>query len=408
MRLSEFVLANIEPILQAWEDFARTLAPGRVMTVAALRDDAERMLRFIAEDMETAQSPREQFLKSVGRGPQPGADHASAAQDHGVARAVDRFTLADLVSEYRALRASVLSLWMSGPDAGDDMQQVIRFNEAVDQLVAESVDRYSKKLDGDADIFTASIGHDLRNPLNAISMCAELLNRSGGLSDVEKVAVHQIAHSAVRMGTLLGELQQFSRVRLGGMRSFEREPTDVAGLCREVIEEIRASSPCREITLSQAGHTVASVGRERIGQLLSNLIGNAVQHGAPDRGIDVAIAGEDDIVRIDVRNEGATMPPEALKRIFEPLYSAGGTGHESRAHLGLGLYIARAIALAHEGDIGSRPRPGPRHSRCGCLAAGLHRPLSRQVAHGGGASRPSPGGRRSPRSTVKKKGAYAT
>lgn len=358
MRLSDFILANIEPILQAWEDFARSLVPGAPMTVTALRNDAERMLRFVAYDMETRQSPREQFLKSVGAGPQPSGHYPSAAQEHGVARAVDRFSPSDLVSEYRALRASVLSLWTNSLDADLDMQQVIRFNEAVDQLIAESVDRYSGKLDSDADVFTASIGHDLRNPLNAISISAQLLSTSTQLSDAEKGAVEQIAHSSLRMGTMLSELQDFSRVRLSGMSSFEREPLDVASLCAEVIDEVRASSPHCRITLSQTGDTVASLGRERLGQLLSNLIGNAVQHGATDSDIDVAVAGEQDVVRIDVRNTGATIPSDVLKRIFEPLYRTGLGGHEGRTHLGLGLYIARTIARAHGGDISATSEAG--------------------------------------------------
>jgi signal transduction histidine kinase len=351
MRLADFILANVEPILQAWEDFAHSLPAGKRMPVSALRDDAEQMLRFIARDMETGQTSRQQFLKSIGEGPQPGIDQPSAAQDHGLARAIDRFGLAELVSEYRALRASVLSLWVDDQENDGDVQQIIRFNEAIDQLIAESVDRYSSKLDSDADVFTASIGHDLRNPLNAIAVSAQLLDTSKTLTDPEKRAVHQIAQSAVRMGTMLGELQDFSRVRLSGMLSFEREPLDVARLCEEVIEEIRASTPQCRITLSQDGNTVASVSGERIGQLLSNLIGNAVQHGTPGSEVEVSVSDQRDVVELSVANSGRKIPPDALDRIFEPLYRTDSTGHENRTHLGLGLYIARTIARAHGGDI---------------------------------------------------------
>jgi signal transduction histidine kinase len=351
VRLADFILANLERILQAWEDFARSLPVGSPMPVAALRDDAERMLRFVARDMESLQSRRQQFLKSIGEGPQPAQDHASAAQDHGLARAVDRFTLSELVSEYRALRASVLSLWLDSPDADSDSQQIIRFNEAIDQLVAESVERYSAKLDSDADVFTASIGHDLRNPLNAIAMSAHVLKMSAALSDLEKKSVDQIAQSAVRMSVMLGELQDFSRVRLCGMESFKREQLDVARLCRDAIQEIQASTPRCRINLSQSAETVASVSSERIGQLLSNLIGNAVQHGEPGGDVDVSVIGDDEGITISVRNAGPAIPREALARIFEPLYRTDSRVQEHRTHLGLGLYIARTIALAHGGDI---------------------------------------------------------
>ena len=351
MRLADFILANLEPILQAWENFARSLTPGNPLTVAGLRDDAERMLLFIAQDMETRQDPREQFLKSIGARPQTRGEQQTAAQEHGLARAVNRFSLSELVSEYRALRASVLSLWLNSADADKDVQQIIRFNEAVDQLIAESVSRYSSKLDQDADVFTASIGHDLRNPLNAIAMSARLLDSARTLSNVEKRAVNQIEQSAVRMGTMVGELQDFSRVRLTGMLTVEREPMDVARLCTEVIQEIRASTPGCRITFSQAGDTVASVSDERIGQLLSNLIGNAVEHGAPGADVEVTVTGEDQAVSIYVRNAGPAIPAEALTRIFEPLYRTDSSAQQNRMHLGLGLYIARTIARAHGGDI---------------------------------------------------------
>jgi signal transduction histidine kinase len=268
-----------------------------------------------------------------------------------MARAVERFSLSDLVGEYRALRASVLSLWLRTPDATEDLAQVVRFNEALDQLIAESVERYSGKLDSDADVFTASIGHDLRNPLNAIAMCAQVLETSGTLSQGERSAVHQIGRSAVRMSDMLGELQDFSRVRLGAMLTFERERLDVAGLCEKVVQEIRSSTPDRSITFSKAGNAIANVSRERVEQLVSNLVGNAVQHGRADSDVDVAVTGQDDVVVIDVHNAGPAIPAQALERIFEPLYRKDRASNDTRAHLGLGLYIARTIALAHGGDI---------------------------------------------------------
>jgi signal transduction histidine kinase len=242
-------------------------------------------------------------------------------------------------------------LWLDSAEGDSDAQQIVRFNEAVDQLIAESVARYSGKLDSDADVFTASIGHDLRNPLNAIAMSAQLLKTSDTLHESEKNAVDQIHLSAVRMGAMLGELQGFSRVRLSGMLRFERQQLDVAHLCEEVVREIRASTPRCQINFSHRGETTASVGGERIGQMLSNLIGNAVQHGEPGASVDIDVAGHDEAVTIRVRNAGPEIPSAALARIFDPLYRTDSTVHENRMHLGLGLYIARTIARAHGGEI---------------------------------------------------------
>lgn len=351
MRFAQFIVAEMDRIMEMWETYARSLPPGRAMTVARLRDDAERMLRFIARDMDTRQTSQEQFAKSIGAGPQPDIDDPSAAQDHGLSRAVDRFSLSELVGEYRALRASVLSLWLGSAEADRDIEQVIRFDEAVDQLIAESVERFSAKLESDANTFTASIGHDLRNPLNAISMCAQLLNVSATVSSQDRRAVEQIAQSAIRMATMLGELQDFSRVRLGGMSAFTREDVDVARLCDEVVEEVRASYPDRRITCSHVGSAVARVSRERTGQLLSNLLGNAVQHGATDAAIDVTVTGRELDVVITVHNMGVAIPQEALPHIFDPLFRTGPADQDNRQHLGLGLYIAKTIAIAHGGDI---------------------------------------------------------
>ena len=182
-------------------------------------------------------------------------------------------------------------------------------------------------------------------------MSAQLLNTSNTVSEEDRKAVDQIAQSAVRMSTLIGELQDFSRTRLGGMLTFKRGRADIARLCENVVKEIRASTQDCRIAFSQAGNTVADVNDERIEQMLSNLIANAVQHGASSCDVDVAVTGGDWVVLISVRNMGLPIPPEALDRIFEPLYRADASTPAKRTHLGLGLYIARTIAIAHGGDI---------------------------------------------------------
>src|SRR4030095_5234387 len=131
MRLSVFILEHLEEILQAWEDFARSLLPGRSMTVAALRDHAEKMVRFIAADIETEQSKAQSFAKSLGRGPDSSGARTGAL-DHAVTRAAERFTLDEMASEYRALRASVTRMWLEHPGISvDEARQLVRFNEAI-------------------------------------------------------------------------------------------------------------------------------------------------------------------------------------------------------------------------------------------------------------------------------------
>ena len=145
MRLSNFIETNKEPILQEWENFARTIVPSaNDMDAAALRDHASLMLDTIVADLNTAQTPFAQFKKSVGQGPVEAQE--SYAEIHATGRLASGYTIDQLVSEYRALRASVLKLWGRVPaeKLHTDPDDVMRFNEAIDQALAESVARFSK------------------------------------------------------------------------------------------------------------------------------------------------------------------------------------------------------------------------------------------------------------------------
>jgi len=351
MRLAKFILDNRERILQRWEDFARTLSRGGDMGIAALRNDAGRMLEFVAADLETRQSPLQQYEKSIGLGPQLPDGEQSAAHAHGLERAMGRFSIGEILSEYRALRASVTQLWLDeSPVTYENVIQLVRFNEAVDQILAEGIMSFSRKMDADADLLTASVGHDLRTPLNAVVMAAALLNGSASLSEPERTAAMRIQHSALRIGAMLRQLNDFARVRLGGVVGYQREPSNIGELCRAAIDEIEVSHPGRKISFVQSGDTAAEVDRIRVTQLLSNLIANAIQHGSVDGEVSVRVARENMHVRVEVHNEGPAIDPAELRVIFEPL-SRGRKSADEPGSLGLGLYIARTIADAHAGTI---------------------------------------------------------
>ena len=352
MRMSSFILENLEESLSAWQDFAETLAPGKAMTVVELRNDAERMLRFIARDIETPQTQQQQFDKSVGDGggaPREGA--SSAAHDHGLARAVSHFSLSDLVSEFRALRASVTRLWLerSSPTY-ENALQLVRFNEAVDQLIAESVVRFAAKLERDSDLFTASIGHDLRNPLHAVVTWAGVLTRSPVLGERERATVKSIEQAAERIAGMVGELHDFTRTRLGSELGYTRREANVAGICRNVVDELNARADA-DIRLFAPEDMIAVVDRPRVAQAISNIIGNALQHGRKASPITVRAVRDGDDLVIDVHNEGDPIPADLLREIFQPLKTRARSGSKGDGHLGLGLYIAQRIVQAHGGTI---------------------------------------------------------
>ena len=294
-RISQFILENLETILQEWEDFARSLEAGGALSVAALRDDAEQMLRFIAADLETQQNTHEQSEKAKGHRAKLG-DQTSAAAHHGLRRLEEGFDMVQLVSEYRALRASVTRLWIGsgGPSQGS-MEDLIRFNEAIDQVLAEAVKRFSEQLDRSRDLLMAIIGHDLRGPLSAINTSRALLE-SAPLEEDSLRAVRTIERSVERMDELLADLSDFTRLRFGIALPVERKPANLSHVCNRIIEETRDAHPDYRISFDMRGDLSGLWDITRIGQLLSNLIRNAVQHGTQQSAITVTARGERDAV----------------------------------------------------------------------------------------------------------------
>ena len=143
MRLADFIRAEMEPILQEWEEFAKTIFPARYMGKVGLRDHARSMLLEIADDLDSHQSDSEQAAKSKGHGPVDWSE--SSAEQHGSERHSGGFSVLETVSEFRALRASVVSQWTkSYPTISlEQLEDLTRFHEAIDQAVAESLEQYA-------------------------------------------------------------------------------------------------------------------------------------------------------------------------------------------------------------------------------------------------------------------------
>jgi hypothetical protein len=154
MHLSDFISENMESIVQAWEDFAQTIEPPALtMDKRALRDHASAMLRAISKDLTAEQTALEQSEQSKGRGLRDNDD--TAAESHAEARLLSGYTVEQIVSEFRALRASVLRLWSNSAEKRQDVDAVdiIRFNEAIDQALAESVERYARAFKKSQNLF---------------------------------------------------------------------------------------------------------------------------------------------------------------------------------------------------------------------------------------------------------------
>ena len=353
MRLAEFITSNSKRIIGEWEEFARLhLYAANAMDLHQRRDHVEEMLKTIADDLITPQTKREQHDKSTGADDSH-VDSETAANAHGTDRAATGFSPVDLVSEFRALRASVLRLWAETHTefSREHVDDLTRFNEAVDQLLVESMTRFAKDVDHAKDLFLGVLGHDLRNPLSAIMMSATVMMTQEGSDWTHSKTAGRIINAGTRMDGLIGDLLDFTRTRLGTGIPIKRGETNLEILCRQTIDELTAFHPGCVVTFTASGELVGSWDAGRIAQALSNLVGNALQHGAAAP-VDVTLRGDGDQVTLTVHNLGKPIPQSQLRDIFNPFkqIEPGSTSKDARS-IGLGLFIVNAIVTAHQGSI---------------------------------------------------------
>ncbi len=356
MRLAEFIRANHESIITEWIRFAKTVTPASDdMTLLALRDHSKEILTFIADDLESPQTASEQVIKSHGDGPKEGGARDSAAETHAVLRLVDGFDIEQMVSEYRALRASIIKLWGAQNETinTSDIKDLIRFNEAMDQAIAESISRYTRKIDHSRHMFLGILGHDLRNPIGAASMAAQLMVAKGTLDPKMIILAAQVIESTARASLIITDLLDLARVGFGSKLSVVKEPMDMSVVAQQLVDEMGVFNNKREIVLAHTGETQGEWDRSRIGQVFSNLIGNALQYSLKDTPISVVIKGEADEIIVSVHNEGPPIPADKVTKIFDAMTRGTEEGEEKigSTNLGLGLYITKKIVVSHGGEI---------------------------------------------------------
>ncbi len=263
---------------------------------------------------------------------------------------------------YRALRASVIRLWTAenGNLTGADLADLMRFNEAIDQALAESVTRYTLNLERSKEMFLAVLGHDLRTPLGAVLMSAQFMLDVGELAEPHLTLTTRIVRSARRMNAMVGDLLDFTRSRLGSGVPVVRAGMDLGTVARQAVDEVAAAHPGSVLQCEVSGDLRGAWDAARLSQVLTNLLGNAVQHGAVGTAIRVRVDGETDAVVLRVQNRGPAIPPAELPDLFSPLkrLRAGDAAPNASGNLGLGLYIAERIMTAHGGTIGVTSSPG--------------------------------------------------
>jgi signal transduction histidine kinase len=354
MKLSAFLVGHTEEILAEWESFAKTLLPAAAeLSPRDLRDHAQQILRAIAFDLETDQTGGEQIRKSRDF---MGLPAGSAATDHGDMREASGFSLVQLVAEYRALRASVLRLWPhhSDPITKATMDELTRFNEAIDEALAESVHVFSDHAQRRRETFLAMLGHDLRTPLQVITSAGEYLSGARvQLDDIGRTGV-RIKRNAISMAAMVNDLLEYSRVQLGGKMKIVPTTLNFKELAETALVDAGAAYPDCPFKLVASGDLTASVDGARVLQMLTNLLTNAALYRDKRYGVTLTVRGGPDEIVVNVKNRGPVIAPEFFEAIFNPLVQLTGAAADSNrpaTSLGLGLHIARSIAIAHTGAI---------------------------------------------------------
>lgn len=382
MRLSEFIERHAEPILSEWEAFARSIWPAALQDPlsdpAMLRDHAEAILRAVHTDMTSTQTGAAQRAKAEGAGNETSAstqlDHASVL--HAIARGASGFELWALVAEYRALRAAVLRLWRATkpePDA-NDLDDLTRFNESIDQSLTESICAFIDKVQEEReallataqrmrldaedanrakDAFLATLSHELRTPLTAIVGWVEVLRMKEDLDPEVTEGLEVIQRNTRALVSLVEEMLDVARI-VSGKLHLERSKCDLGRAVTAGVDALRPVANSRDITLFvelEPESSPAFADATRIQQIVWNLVSNAIKFTPVGGRVWVTLSRTPPGWCLTVRDNGRGISPELLPHVFERFRQDEQSTIRQSGGLGLGLSIVKHIAELHGGSV---------------------------------------------------------
>lgn len=325
-----------------------------------LQMDAQDTGRRLAQVLQEVRERASETIKELPGTPPRQADDASSKGLPNVTTQEvqdlldDDIGLKEKVEKCSDARARLVRQWVAahGTPSIAEVNGLIALNQAIDQSLVESIARARIRSRKRRELFLAMLGHDLRTPLGALVMGSEYLVVRGELTERDLRVATRIHNSGERMTDLVNDLLDFSRCRLGGGIPIVRSHTSLEAVGREIVEEVKATHPECELRFETLGDLEGEWDAGRLGEAMSNLVENAVHHGARAP-VTVTLIGEDDEVVASIHNAGSAIPDEDRERIFDPFVHCATTEGSRRPGqgLGLGLYIAREIARAHGGSI---------------------------------------------------------
>jgi len=342
----EFLTRERDRIMTEWERAICEEPRPILLKDSALRDDLPEFLEALATWLKTEDRPLGGMLQGV-------------PTTHAKQRLKQAYQLAQLVSEFRVLRATILRLLLHAEveeQAGVDtpaanerrVHELARLNAGLDQAISDSVEYFVNERERIRERFIAVLSHDLRTPLGSILMSADHLLRSGQLQPGHDRAVGRIARSAARMNRMVRDLLDLARGRLGDGIPIAKARFDMGEVCRAVVDDLGISRPGRQLTVDTGEGLVGEWDHDRAVQAVGNLVANALQYGRDP--VTVTASRVDDNVVVAVTNKGDPIPDSSNSKLFDP-FQRGEVASGNKHGLGLGLYIVSEIMRAHGGTV---------------------------------------------------------
>ena len=351
MQLGTFIVASLDTMVEEWLASGRASAPSPNGSEAAeLRDCLQGVLLAIARDMERDGGAARDRMEARPANP-PSTRHGRLRQQQG-------FGLGQLVEEFGSLRSTVLTRWyFSGARKNSEsvLHQSLGFNQAVDAALRDSAEGFMQALVATRDTHLSTLLQDLRSPLSAIHVASAVLARPDFGPETRRHSTRRARAALTQMDGLISDLLEYTRSRSAPGITIDKSSCDLKQVCEASIEALRTSHPARTFRIETSGDLVVNADAPRIQQALSNLLHNALQHGDGQSVIKLDACADEAGAILSVWNAGRAIPEASLEAIFEPWVrvpsGASATPDRLPASLGLGLFIAREIALAHGGTV---------------------------------------------------------
>jgi signal transduction histidine kinase len=345
--VTAFIRQHRKAIVDEWLSRAVKLPNAQTLAPPALFDHVPDIIDRLAD--------------AIDRRDETAAALENLPEQHASLRFRQGYDLRQVIAEYRLLREVIVQMYAERGDLSaqsrSTMKRLAVLHEQLDCAIADAVDHYALERDHARDKFVAILGHDLRDPLNTVVFQASALSQRTGDLDARTVnAVRRIAASGERMERMIRDLLDFARGHLGGRFNIVPTAFDARAFLTARVQEIADAHPDRDlqcVAASVSGDFHVEWDADRISQVITNLVHNALVHGRDP--VVVEAADEGGHVSISVRNDGE-IPSDALPRLFDPF--SADRSEQAHGGLGLGLYIVQQIAHAHGGEVVARSAGG--------------------------------------------------